>query len=85
MGGFTDQSLLKKDFHEGDEEQIVKFGEQVAMFHKACHSIRNTLPVSSKTLKTDVDHLLRLLETDYGRYEYRNACIDQIKSKAIYL
>lgn len=54
-----------------DEGQICKLGEQIALFHKACHSTRNTLPPSSKTLKTDIDHLLRILETDYGRYEHR--------------
>ena len=61
-----------------DDEQIVKLGEQVAHFHKACFSTRNTLPPSSKTLKTDIDHLLRILETDYGRYEHRMH-IDEIK------
>jgi Ser/Thr protein kinase RdoA (MazF antagonist) len=64
-----------------DEEQIVKLGEQVAQFHKACYSIRNTLPPSSKTLKTDIDHLLRILETDYGRYEHRMH-IEEIKYQA---
>ncbi len=54
-----------------DEAQISKLGEQIALFHKACHSTRNTLPPSSKTLKTDIDHLLRFLETDYGKYEHR--------------
>lgn len=54
-----------------DEDQIVKLGEQIAHFHKACSSIRNTLPPSSKTLKVDIDHLLRILETDYGKFEYR--------------
>ncbi|HRI20863.1 MAG TPA: hypothetical protein PLA68_07905 [Panacibacter sp.] len=54
-----------------DDEQIVKLAEQVALFHKACHTTRNTLPPSSKTLKTDVDHLLRILETGEGRYEHR--------------
>jgi len=43
----------------------------MALFHKACHNIRNTLPVSSKTLKVDIDHLLRILETDYGKFEHR--------------
>jgi Ser/Thr protein kinase RdoA (MazF antagonist) len=64
-----------------DEEQIVKLGEQIALFHKACYSIRNTLPPSSKTLKTDIDHLLRILETDYGRYEHRMH-IEEIKYQA---
>ena len=54
-----------------DEDQIIKLGEQMALFHKACHNIRNTLPVSSKTLKVDIDHLLRILETDYGKFEHR--------------
>ncbi len=54
-----------------DENQIVKLGEQIALFHKACHSTRNTLPPSSKTLKTDIDHLLQIIETDDGKYEHR--------------
>lgn len=51
--------------------QIVKLAEQVALFHKACCSIRNTLPPSSKTLNTDIDHLLHILESDEGKYEHR--------------
>lgn len=63
-----------------EEDQIIKLGEQVALFHKACHNIRNTLPPSSKTLKVDMDYLLRILETDYGRYEHRMH-LDIIKSQ----
>jgi hypothetical protein len=54
-----------------DEEQIEKLGEQMGLFHKACTQIKNTLPPSSKTLKFDVDYLLRILETDYGKFEHR--------------
>lgn len=54
-----------------DEEQIEKFAEQLALFHKACFNIRNTLPKSSKTFKTDILTLLDYLETDDGRYEHR--------------
>lgn len=54
-----------------DEEQIVKLGEQVALFHKACDSIRNTLPASSKTMQVDMSSLLQQLETEEGRYEHR--------------
>jgi len=64
-----------------DEEQIVKLGEQVAMFHKACYSIRNTLPPSSKTLKSDINHLLRIIETDYGKFEHR-LHTDEIKRQS---
>jgi hypothetical protein len=64
-----------------DEGQIVKLGEQIALLHKSCYSIRNTLQHSSKTLKTDVDHLLGILETDEGKYEHRLQ-IDQIKQQS---
>ncbi len=64
-----------------DEGQIVKLAEQVALFHRACHNIRNTLPQSSKTLKTDINHLLRIIETDYGKYEHRMHT-DEIKQQA---
>jgi hypothetical protein len=64
-----------------DETQIVKLAEQIALFHKACYYTRNTLQQSSKTLKTDIDHLMGLLDTDYGRYEYR-LHIDEIKSQS---
>jgi hypothetical protein len=64
-----------------DEEQIIKLGEQLALFHKSCSNIRNTLPTSSKTLKVDVDHLLRILETDYGKFEHRMH-LDEIKKQS---
>jgi hypothetical protein len=54
-----------------NEEHIEKFGEQIALFHKACFSIRNTLPQASKSLKTDIDMLLQHIETPEGKYEHR--------------
>lgn len=51
-----------------DEHQIAKLGSQMALFHKACHLIRNTLPVSSKTIQSDVNHLLQILNTGYGQH-----------------
>lgn len=53
------------------EEQIAQLGQQMAQFHKACHLIRNTLPSSSKTLHTDIDHLLEIVNSDFGAYEHR--------------
>lgn len=63
-----------------NEAQIVKLAEQIAQLHKACSSIRNTLQPSSKTLYTDIDHLLRILETEEGQYEHRMH-IDQIEQQ----
>jgi Ser/Thr protein kinase RdoA (MazF antagonist) len=54
-----------------DEDQIIRLGEQVALFHKACDSIRHTLPPSSKTLQVDINSLLHQLQTEEGRYEHR--------------
>ena len=55
-----------------NEEQIAKLGRQFARFHKACHLIRNTLPPSSKTLNTDIEHLLEIVNSDFGAYEHRS-------------
>ena len=54
-----------------DEKYIVGLGEQFAYFHQACNSIRNTLPKSSKTLKTDIDHLLQIMDTELGQFVHR--------------
>ena len=73
-------TIKKKLPRRLDNEQIIKMGEQVALLHKACHSIRNTLQHSSKTLTTDIDQLLGILETDDGKYEYR-LHTDEIKEQ----
>ncbi len=55
-----------------EEAQIVKLAHQFAYLHKASYSIHNTLPASSKTLATDIKHLLDILETDIGQFEHRS-------------
>lgn len=54
-----------------DEQQIEKLAVEVAYFHKACHTIRHTLPPSSKSVATDIHHLLRILDTKAGGFEHR--------------
>lgn len=54
-----------------DNSHIIKLGEQVALFHKACNNIRHTLPTSSKTMAVDIETLLQSLTTDTGSYEHR--------------
>ncbi len=54
-----------------NEDQIAVLGQQIAHFHKGCHLIRNTLPASSKTLNTDIEHLLEIVNSDFGAYEHR--------------
>ncbi len=74
-------AIKKRSPKRLEECQIIKLGEQIALFHRACHYTRNTLPSSSKTLKTDIDHLLRIIQTDDGRYEHRMH-IDEIRKQS---
>ncbi|MGK2861177.1 MAG: hypothetical protein ACSLE0_04550 [Chitinophagaceae bacterium] len=54
------------------EAHIRSFGRQIAKFHLACSRIRNVLPKSSKTLRTDIDSLLEQLETDEKRFNNKD-------------
>lgn len=47
-----------------DETIIRSLGRQMAKFHLACSRIRNVLPKSGKTLRTDINALLGMLETN---------------------
>ena len=51
-----------------DESHIKKLGQQVGKFHKACSRVKNVLPKSSKTLRTDISSLLTQLNTDETQF-----------------
>ena len=53
------------------EDLITQLAVELATFHRACYRVRHTLPPSSKTGNTDIDHLLAILDTPAGRHEYR--------------
>ncbi len=53
-------------------KQITDLGRSMAQFHKACYNIRNTLPPSSKTMETDIDHLMEIIHTELGQFEHRS-------------
>lgn len=44
------------------EDEIAKMGQQMALFHQACDTVKNTLPSSSKSMKTDINDLLETLD-----------------------
>jgi hypothetical protein len=50
------------------EGHIRNFGRQIGKFHLACSRIRNVLPKSSKTLRTDINTLLEQLESNDRRF-----------------
>ncbi|MFD0793709.1 hypothetical protein ACFQZX_08775 [Mucilaginibacter litoreus] len=52
-----------------NDDMIRKLGSQLGKFHKACSRVKNVLPKSSKTLRTDIYDLQRRLEKngdDFG-------------------
>src|SRR5580698_592708 len=51
-----------------EEHHIIKLGQQVGRFHKACSRTKNVLPKSSKTLRTDIAALQQLLITDEKKF-----------------
>jgi hypothetical protein len=54
-----------------DEPLIKSLGRQIGKFHLACSRIRNVLPKSSKTLRTDINVLQEQLVTNERRYGTR--------------
>ncbi|TDB66880.1 hypothetical protein [Arundinibacter roseus] len=54
-----------------NEDEIRKLAVQVAKFHKACFRTNSVLPKSSKKLRTDIQELLDILDTDTGEFEHR--------------
>ncbi|CAG5011948.1 hypothetical protein DYBT9275_05062 [Dyadobacter sp. CECT 9275] len=54
-----------------DEQHIRKLGYEMAKFHQACFRVGKSIPKSSKNLRTDIQHLLDILETDTGKFEHR--------------
>ena len=51
-----------------DENLIRKLGQQAGKFHKACSRVKNVLPKSSKTLRTDIYALQQQLERNEEKF-----------------
>lgn len=51
-----------------EDHHIIKLGQQVGKFHKACSRVKNVLPKSSKTLRTDIAALQQLLVNDEKKF-----------------
>lgn len=62
-----------------EEYQIKKLGQEAAKFHKACHSVRGTLPPSAKTMTFDIDGLLNVLDSTEGKFQF-HMHLDLIRS-----
>ncbi|MES2063810.1 MAG: hypothetical protein V4456_17930 [Bacteroidota bacterium] len=71
-----------------NNEQIKKLGTQLGKFHKACSRVKNVLPKSSKTLRTDIYDLQRQLEKSpdkFGNAELiKHHCEQFLKNRSRY-
>lgn len=54
-----------------DDNEIKSLGRQLGKFHLACSRIRNVLPKSSKTLRTDINTLLDQIHTNEKKFGNR--------------
>ena len=70
----------QKPARKQSKEHIKLLGQELARFHKACKTVKNTLPPNYKQTTDDIDHLLEILETDAGKFEHRGH-IDDIKKQ----
>ncbi len=53
-----------------NHNQIEKLAVQTAHFHKACDTVKATLPESSKTMQDDIHDLLQLLDDNSSKYDF---------------
>jgi len=68
-----------------EDDQIRKLGNELAKFHKACARVSTVLPKASKTLRSDIQDLLAILDTQTGQYEHRMHIDDLKKQCEIFL
>lgn len=59
---YNPSRVLKRCPKRLEEHQIRKLGYQIGKFHKACSRLKNVLPKSSKTLRTDIQALMRQIK-----------------------
>jgi len=59
---YNPSRVLKRSPKRLEENQIRKLGYQIGRFHKACSRLKNVLPKSSKTLRTDIQILMRQIK-----------------------
>lgn len=50
-----------------ENKDIDKLGVEFASFHKACHTVRNTLPPFSKNMTSDINELLEVVDEKFPK------------------
>lgn len=62
------------------EQHIAVLGQELARFHRACKTVKNTLPPNFKQTTDDIHHLVEILESESGKFEHRGH-IDGIREQ----
>ncbi len=65
-----------------NEEQIIKLGQQTAKFHRACHTVRHTIPPGSKSLRRDIALIEQYVHLDKSQEfnpEHKKLILDHCK------
>lgn len=73
-------NIDQKPERKQNESQIAILGQELAKFHKACSTVKNTLPPNFKQTNHDIKHLIEILDTEHGQFEHRGH-VDTIKKQ----
>lgn len=57
-----------------EEYHIRQLAQQIARFHKSCSRVKNVIPKSSKTLRTDINILLEQIESRPEKFGSKQNC-----------
>jgi hypothetical protein len=68
---YNPSRVIKRFPQRLEEEHIIKFGQQIGKFHKACSRLKNVLPKSSKTLRTDIQTLMTQISKNEKQFGTR--------------
>src|ERR1700743_2921362 len=68
VGFYNPTRIMDRMPRRLDEQHIRTLGQQIGKFHKACSRIKNVLPKSSKTLRTDIYALQQQLEKNERQF-----------------
>lgn len=60
------------------EHDIICLGKELASFHKTCHTLRNTLPKSTKTMLSEMQDIRNYFNNTVSKSRYSQEDLDKI-------
>lgn len=68
---YNPSRVIKRFPQRLEDSHIRKFGNQIGRFHKSCSRLKNVLPKSSKTLRTDIQTLMQQISKNENQFGTR--------------